>query len=99
MENTDNRYKIFFDNIYSIGDLLKRYNKIYDLFEDILDNKEESEEKFREIVLYINEFDKDEVESGMLRTILVCLKAFKYNEIISDIYNRISARYLAKNKT
>lgn len=96
MENTDTRYKIFFDNIYSIGDLLKRYNKIYDLFEDILDNKDESEEKFREIVLYINEFDKDEVESGMLRTILVCLKAFKYNEIISDIYNRIMARHLAK---
>lgn len=96
MENTDTRYKIFFDNIYSIEDLLKRYNKIYDLFEDILDNKEEPEEKFREIVLYINEFDKDEVESGMLRTILVCLKAFKYNEIISDVYNRISARHLAK---
>lgn len=89
----DSRHKIFRDKIYTLP-YLERYEAFYDLFDVLVSEYNVlGENIFEDVVLYVNEFDNDESEPGMLKTILICLKAFKRYDIISEIFDRILVRY------
>lgn len=87
--NSQQEFEYFMNWYEDIQSLegIERYDKIYSTFEAILeDATKEWEIKLKRIRKHIRLFDSKHTEPGMLRTILIVLKPFKDNLILSEYY-------------
>ena len=82
---------------------LEPYRKIYTEFEQIIGQleynfglvvkKQLDEDKFNKIKEYISNKAKEDLNAGQIRTLLMLLKPYKDNEILSDSFKFLIYKY------
>jgi hypothetical protein len=85
------KYQDFFNLIQSKGGV-ERYSTFHNVVFNELNQSVDTDVSLSLIRKYVRLFDNEHTEPGMLRTILVSLKAFKNEDILKDEFESIASR-------